>query len=79
MQLSRQFEYKEFRRQFRLSLAFEISKFICFAEAYFMIKQAFVFHSPSVEKAGGEEALWLCALLHSSHWDKEPPVRGGKA
>lgn len=44
-----------------------------------MIKQAFVFHSPSVEKAGGEEALWLCALLHSSHWDKEPPVRGGKA
>lgn len=44
-----------------------------------MIKETFVSHSLSVEKAGGKEATWLCAVLHSSHWDKSPPVRGGKA
>lgn len=41
--ISWKFEYKEFRSQFRL--AFETPKFICFAEAYFMVIQAFVFHS----------------------------------
>ena len=58
------FGYKEFRREFKLLLSFKyLSKLTCFAEADFMIKQAFISHSLSVEKADRKEALWLFNLL----------------
>lgn len=56
--------YKEFRRGFKLLLPFKyLRKFICFAEADFMIKQVFISPSLSAEKADRKEALWLFNLL----------------
>lgn len=50
---------KEFRREFKLFLSFKyLSKFICFTEADFMVKE--VFYLPFANR---KEALWLFSVL----------------
>lgn len=39
-------------------------KFICFAEANFVIKKEFISNSLSGEKADRKEALWIFNLLN---------------